>query len=113
MQRRRPCRPQLDPMFRRTCRMKHLGGRYDPRTSYSFSPKWGESNFPQGIWHPTPARQIATLLRGHIINYASDGTTHEMAPGDMMLMEDLTPAKGHITINVNADAPSVVQIVQL
>jgi hypothetical protein len=52
-------------------------------------------------------------LRGHIINYASDGTTHEMAPGDMMLMEDLAPAKGHITININADAPSIVHIVQL
>jgi hypothetical protein len=30
-----------------------------------------------------------------------------------MLMEDLAPAKGHITINVNADTPSVFQIVQL
>jgi hypothetical protein len=31
----------------------------------------------------------------------------------MMLMEDLAPAKGHITINVNANAPSVFQVVQL
>jgi hypothetical protein len=47
------------------------------------------------------------------MNYATDGTTYEMGPGNMMLMEDLTPAKGHITININADAPSVVHIVQL
>ena len=31
----------------------------------------------------------------------------------MMIMEDLAPAKGHITINVNVDAPSIVQVVQL
>jgi hypothetical protein len=30
-----------------------------------------------------------------------------------MLMEDLAPAKGHITINLNADAFSVFQIIQL
>jgi len=93
----------------------YIGGTLPSRRAFllAFPPKWGESDLPRGIWHPTPARQIATLLRGHIINYASDGTTHNMAPGDMMLMEDLAPAKGHITINVNADAPSVVQVVQL
>jgi hypothetical protein len=62
---------------------------------------------------PLPARQVATVLRGHIVNYASDGTRHEMGPGDMMIMEDLAPAKGHITINMNVDAPSVVQVIQL
>ena len=93
----------------------YIGGTLPGRRVFllAFPPKWGESDLPRGIWHPTPARQIATLLRGHIMNYASDGTTHKMVPGDMMLMEDLAPAKGHITINVNADAPSVVQVVQL
>jgi hypothetical protein len=93
----------------------YIGDRRPSRRAFllAFPPKWGESDLPQGIWHPTPAPQIATLLQGHIINYASDGTTHEMKPGDMMLMEDLAPAKGHITINVNADTPSVLQIIQL
>lgn len=93
----------------------YIGGTFSSRRAFllAFPPKWGESDLPQGIWHPTPARQIATLLRGHVINYASDGTTHEMAPGDTMLMEDLAPAKGHITINVNAGASSVFQIIQL
>jgi hypothetical protein len=36
-----------------------------------------------------------------------------MGPGDAVLMEDLAPAKGHITINVSADEPCIVQIVQL
>jgi hypothetical protein len=91
----------------------YIGGPLPSRRTFllAFPPKWGESDLPRGIWHPTPARQVATVLRGHIVNYASDGTTHEMGPGDMMLMEDLAPAKGHIT--VNADAPSVVQVVQL
>jgi hypothetical protein len=93
----------------------YIGGTLPSRRVFllAFPPKWGESDIPRRIWHPTPARQIATLLRGHVINYASDGTTHEMVPGDMMLMEDIAPAKGHITINVNADTPSVFQVVQL
>jgi hypothetical protein len=93
----------------------YIGGTFSSRRAFllAFPPKWGESDLPRGIWHPTPARQIATLLRGHVINYASDGTTHEMTPGDTMLMEDLAPAKGHITINLNADAFSVFQIIQL
>jgi hypothetical protein len=93
----------------------YVGGTFSSRRAFllAFPPKWGESDLPRGIWHPTPARQIATLLRGHVINYASDGTTHEMAPGDTMLMEDLAPARGHITINVNAGASSVFQIIQL
>lgn len=93
----------------------YIGGTLPSRRTFllAFPPKWGESDLPRGIWHPTPARQVATVLLGHIVNYASDGTTHEMGPGDMMLLEDLAPAKGHITINMNADASSVVQVVQL
>lgn len=36
-----------------------------------------------------------------------------MGPGDTVLMEDLAPAKGHITINLSVDEPCIVQIVQL
>jgi hypothetical protein len=93
----------------------YIGGTLSSSRAFllAFPPNWGESDLPQNLWHPTPARQIATLLQGQIMNYATDGTTYEMGPGNMMLMEDLTPAKGHITININADAPSVVHIVQL
>jgi hypothetical protein len=79
----------------------------------AFPPKWGESDLRQDTWHPTPARQIATVLRGHIITYASDGTTHDMGPGGTILMEDLAPAKGHITIKMSADASCVAQVIQL
>lgn len=78
----------------------------------AFPPGWGESDLRRGIWHPTPARQIATVLRGHIVTYASDGATLDLEPGDTLLMADLAPAKGHITINTSADEPCVVHIVQ-
>jgi hypothetical protein len=93
----------------------YIGGTLLSRRAFllAFPPAWGRSDLSRGIWHPTPARQVATVLRGHIVNYASDGATHEMGPGDMMIMEDLAPAKGHITINVNVDAPSIVEVVQL
>jgi hypothetical protein len=94
---------------------RYIGGTIPSNRAFllAFPPRWGESDLPQGIWHPTPARQIATVLRGYIMNYATDGSTYEMGPGDTMLMEDLAPAKGHITVNINIDAPSVVQVVQL
>lgn len=79
----------------------------------AFPPKWGELDLKRGIWHPTPARQFGTVLQGHVVTYTTDGATLDMGPGDTVLMDDLTPAKGHITINTSADEPCIVQIVQL
>jgi hypothetical protein len=61
----------------------YIGGALPSRRAFllAFPPRWGESDLSRRIWHPTLARQIATLLRGHVINYASDGTTHSMTPG--------------------------------
>lgn len=78
----------------------------------AFPPRWGESDLQRGIWHPTPARQFGTVLHGQIVTYATDGATLEMQPGDTLLMEDLAPAQGHITINASANEPCIVQIVQ-
>jgi hypothetical protein len=110
-----PVRLDLIDNFAVPAQPLYIGGALFSSKAFllAFPPRCGESDLLQQIWHPTPARQIATVLRGRIITYASDGTTHEMGPGDVMLMEDLAPAKGHITINVNADAPCVAQIVQL
>ena len=93
----------------------YIGGTLPASRAFwlAFPPKWGESDLSHELWHPTPARQIATVLRGRIMNYATDGATYNMGPGDMMLMEDLAPARGHITINRSADAPCVVYVVQL
>lgn len=110
-----PIQFDLVENFAIPARPLYIGGALPSRRVFllAFPPSWGKSDLPRGIWHQTPARQLATVLRGHIANYASDGTAHEMWPGDMMLMEDLAPAKDHITINVNADAPSIVQVVQV
>lgn len=91
-----------------------MGGIHSCRTAFflAFPPRWGETNLEHGIWHPTPARQFGTVLQGHVVNYASDGTTLDMKPGDILLMEDLAPAHGHITINVSAEEPCLAYIVQ-
>jgi hypothetical protein len=93
----------------------YIGGTLPSRRAFllAFPPKWGESDLPRGIWHPTPARQIATLLRGHIINYASDGTAHEMAPGDMMLMGGPRASQGAHHHQRKCGCALCFQVVQL
>lgn len=108
---------QLDPVenFAPPAQPVCIGGSQVSSRAFllAFPLKWGESDLKRGIWHPTPVRQFGTVLRGHIVTYASDGATLDMGPGDTVLMEDLAPAKGHITINLSVDEPCIVQIVQL
>ena len=88
---------QLDPVenFAPPAQPVCIGGSQVSSRAFllAFPLKWGES--------------------GHIVTYASDGATLDMGPGDTVLMEDLAPAKGHITINLSVDEPCIVQIVQL
>lgn len=58
-------------------------------------------------------RQFGTVLRSHIVTYASDGSSVLTGPGDTLLLEDVAPAKGHITVNPSADEPCLVHIVQV
>ena len=113
----RTVRVQLDPVenFAVPAQPVCIGGSQVSSKGFflAFPPKWGESDLKYGIWHPTPVRQFGTVLRGRVITYATDGATLDIGPGDTLLMEDLAPAKGHITINVSANEPCIVQIVQL
>ena len=108
---------QLDPVenFAPPAQPVHIGASQVSSRAFllAFPLKWGESDLKRGIWHPTPVRQFGTVLRGHIVTYVSDGATLDMGPGDTVLMEDLAPAKGHITINLSVEEPCIVQIVQL
>jgi len=47
-------------------------------------------------FHPTPRKQLAVLLDGHIRISVSDGDTVEMKPGDTFLLND-RDSKGHLT----------------
>ena len=74
---------------------------------------WGESDLAKEIWHPTPRRQFCTVLHGHVVTYASDGTSVQAGPGETVLLEDVAPAKGHITVNPSTEEPCLFHIVQL
>jgi quercetin dioxygenase-like cupin family protein len=40
-------------------------------------------------WHPAPRRQIVVWLRGSSTVEASDGSTRDLEPGDVLLVEDV------------------------
>ena len=54
-------------------------------------------HFPAG-WdsdlHPAPRRQLFVMLSGRFQGQTSDGALMDLAPGDVVLMEDTT-GKGH------------------
>jgi hypothetical protein len=54
---------QLDPVeeFAIPAQPLYIGGPSGRVLLLAFSPQWGESDLPRGIWHPTPVRQIATV----------------------------------------------------
>ncbi len=46
--------------------------------------------------HPSPARQVMCVLVSRFEVTASDGTSREFSPGNVLLLED-TSGKGHMT----------------
>lgn len=64
-----------------------------------------------GDWHPSPRRQLYFNLGGRLEVEVGDGEVRHMAPGDVVLLEDLTGA-GHVT-RVVGDEPSRGAFVQL
>ena len=54
----------------------------------------GSSDWAGDTPHPSPRRQIICFLRGEVEEFASDGTSRRLAPGDVILIED-TWGKGH------------------
>jgi hypothetical protein len=74
---------------------------------------WGRSDLANLHWHPAPRRLLGTVLRGHIVTYASDGTSVRTGAGEALLLEDVAPAQGHITVNPSAEHTCLVHVVQL
>ncbi len=64
-----------------------------------------------GDYHPTPRRQFFFCLHGTFEGIASDGTTRQLGPGSVLLMED-TVGKGHAT-RIIGDVDALAAVVQL
>jgi hypothetical protein len=63
-----------------------------------FAAHWGAADLQTHLNHPTPAVQLFTVLRGVFSITATDGETRKLHAGDMVLLEDITPCRGHITV---------------
>jgi hypothetical protein len=63
-----------------------------------FAAHWGAGDLQSHLTHPTPAVQQITVLRGVFSITVTDGETRVLHPGDLVLLEDVTPCKGHITV---------------
>ena len=63
-----------------------------------FGAHWGAADLENHLNHPTPAVQLVTVLRGVFSITVTDGETRQLHAGDMVLLEDITPCTGHITV---------------
>lgn len=63
-----------------------------------FGAHWGAADLQNHLNHPTPAVQLFTVLRGVFSITATDGETRQLHAGDMVLLEDIAPCRGHITV---------------
>jgi quercetin dioxygenase-like cupin family protein len=61
--------------------------------------------------HPTPRRQLMTVMQGATEVTVSDGETRKFRPGDTLLMED-TYGEGHVSRNAGSE-PAVQIVAQL
>jgi uncharacterized cupin superfamily protein len=52
-------------------------------------------------WHCAPRRQFVVMLNGHVRVAVSDGETREFRGGDVFLLEDVAPCKGHCTTELS------------
>jgi hypothetical protein len=63
-----------------------------------FGAHWGAPDLQTHLNHPTPAVQLFTVLRRVFSITVTDGETRQLHAGDMVLLEDITPCRGHITV---------------
>ena len=63
-----------------------------------FAANWGAADLKTHLTHPTPAVQQVTVLRGDFSITVTDGETRQLHPGDTLMLEDVAPCKGHITV---------------
>src|SRR6476659_8806402 len=77
-----------------------IGGNKPTSRSFiaGFGAHWGAADLQTHLNHPTPAVQLFTVLRGVFSITVTDGETSQLHAGDMVLLEDITPCRGHITV---------------
>ena len=63
-----------------------------------FGAHWGAADLQTHLNHPTPAVQLFTVLQGLFSITVTDGETRQLHAGDLVLLEDITPCRGHITV---------------
>lgn len=63
-----------------------------------FEAHWGAADLQNHLNHPAPAVQLFTVLRGQFSITVTDGETRQLHAGDMALLEDIAPCRGHITV---------------
>ena len=63
-----------------------------------FGAHWGAADLQTHLNQPTPAVQLFTVLRGVFSITVTDGEMRQLHAGDVVLLEDTTPCKGHITV---------------
>jgi hypothetical protein len=77
-----------------------IGG--DRTTSRSFiagfEAHWGTGDLQAHLNHPAPAVQLLSVLRGVFSITVTDGETRQLHSGDVVLLEDIAPCRGHITV---------------
>ena len=75
------------------------GNRPSARSFFAgFEAHWGAGDLKAKLNHPTPAVQLLTVLRGVFSITVTDGETRQLRPGDVALLEDVAPCRGHITV---------------
>jgi len=77
-----------------------IGGNKSTSRAFiaGFGAHWGAADLQNHLNHPTPAVQLFTVLRGVFSITVTDGETRKLHAGDVVLLEDITPCKGHITV---------------
>lgn len=77
-----------------------IGGNRPGSRSFiaGFDAHWGAEDLKARLNHPAPAVQLLTVLRGVFSITVTDGETRQLRPGDVALLEDIAPCRGHITV---------------
>jgi hypothetical protein len=77
-----------------------IGGNRPASSTFfaGFEARWGAADLANHLYHPTPAVQLLTVVRGQFSITTTDGETKQLHTGDVVQLEDVAPCKGHITV---------------
>jgi hypothetical protein len=95
--------PPAPPMYIIT------GGLPATRLNFAvFEPRWGAQDLAKGAYHAAPGAQFTTVLEGLMSITTSDRETRRFREGDVIRVEDISPCKGHISVNESDNLLSVM-----